>query len=247
MPRLSTLSNPTGLIDLERQRVAIAVDDAGGRLAFSLTRLDLSGVPLPSPLNVVVIARRGNSEERVELGPVSDWGKGFQNLSEIGADGAWAFRVLLVQPGAPRLVAAAENIRPEGQGESSSFIALEPADLQQRPWEIQILEAEGRAVIRFHKEIYLSAGAAEADTFFMGMILPEAIRRVAEFVAPRPSVLDEAWSDFRHWLALHGLTDSPGDSEDAQREWCADVVGAFCDRFEFASKLKNIRTKGAEE
>lgn len=247
MPRLSTLSNPTGLVELDKLRIGIALDESGSRPAFSLLKLDLSELSLPSPLNVVVVARRGNSEERIELGAVSEWDKGYQELSEIGSDGSWGFRVLLVQPGSPKLVAAAERVRPEGQGDSSSFIGLEPADLGQRPWEIVINETEGRAVIRFNKEIYVSPGAAEADSFFVGMILPEAIRRVAEFVSAAPGVLEEAWEPFKQWLVLHGITDEPGDTEDQRSEWCSQIVTSFCERFEFATRLKDLRHRGDDE
>lgn len=247
MPRLSTLSNPTGLVELDQLRIGIALDEGGTRPAFSLVKLDLSELSLPSPLSVVVIARRGNSEERVALGSVSEWNRGYQELTEIGSDGSWEFRVLLVQPCSPKLIAVAERVRPEGQGDSSSFIGLEPADLGQRPWEIVINESEGRAVIRFNNDIYISPGAAEADSFFMGMILPEAIRRVAEFVSATPGVLEEAWLPFKHWLALHGITDEPGDSDDQKNEWCGQVVTTFCDRFGFATKLKDLRHRRDDE
>lgn len=247
MPRLSTLSNPTGLVELDQLRIGIVLDEGGKQPAFSLVKLDLSELSLPSPLNVVVIARRGNSEERVELGSVSEWERSYQELSEIGSDGSWVFRVLLVQPDSPKLVAVAERVRPEGQGDSSSFIGLEPADLGQRPWEIVISDADGRAVIRFNKEIYVSPGAAEADSFFVWMIIPEAIRRVAEFVSSNPAVLEEAWVPFKHWLALHGITDEPGDAEDERSEWCSQVVATFCDRFQFANSLKGLRNMEVDE
>ncbi len=249
MPRLSTLSNPTGLVDIEKSRVTIVVDDAGKALMFSLVRLDLSNLSLPSPLNVVVIARRGNSEERLELGSALEWDKGFRTLTELGDDGTWAFRVLLLQPGSTKLVAAAENVRPDGQGDSNSFIALEPADLGQIPWEVEILELEGRAVIRFSKDIYHSAGEAESDKFFMGMVLPEAIRRLSEWVASNaPALEEQAWEPFKTWLTLHGITEEPDEgSEELQREWCNGVVEAFCNRFEFAAQLRDLRTKGTDE
>jgi len=247
MPRLSTLSNPTGLIELDQLRIGIALDESGKQPAFSLLKIDVSDLSLPSPLNVIVIARRGNSEERVELGPISDWKRGFQDLADVGSDGSWEFRVLLVQPDSPKLIAVAERVRPEGQGDSSSFIGLEPADLGQRPWEIIFDEAGGRAVVRFNKEVYVSPGAAEADSFFMGIILPEVIRRIAVFVSENPGVLEEAWGPFKYWLALHGITDEPGESEDEKSEWCIQVVTSFCDRFQFANMLKDLRQKRDDE
>lgn len=249
MPRLSTLSNPTGLVDLEKQRISILLDESGKRMAFSLARLDLTNLSLPLSLRVIAIARRGNAEERVELGSAASWDKGFRTLTELGEDGTWVFRILLVEPDSARLVAAAENVRPEGQGDSSSFIALEPADLGECPWEIQILELEGQAVIRFSKAIYFSAGEASADKFFMGLILPEAVRRLAAWIAGSPNSLeDAAWDPFKAWLVLHGISDEVDLSNaDLQEEWCHEVVHAFCDRFQFASELKLLRAKGTEE
>lgn len=249
MPRLSALSNPTGLVDVDRKRVSIFVEENGKHPSFSLAHLDLAGLQLPASLNVVVIASRGNSEDRVELGLTPNWDKSFRSLPEIASEGPWNFRVLLVQKGSPKLLAAAENVRPQGEGDGESFIALEPADLGQIPWGLTILEAEGRVVISFNKAVYQSSGEAAADRFFTSLVLPEAIRRLAEWVSINPAVLDEqTWEPLRNWLALHGITDGPeSESQESQLEWCSDVIAAFCNRFEFAEQLKEARTKGVEE
>lgn len=248
MPRLSTLSNPTGLIDLEKNRISILIDESSNRIAFSLARLDVADLTLPIGLNVVVIARRGNAEERIELGPIASWNKGFVQLSELGDEGAWSFRVLLVRPSSAMLVAAAENIRPDGQGDSSSFIALAPSDLGQRPWKVEVLEMEGRAVLYFNKAIFHSVGEAEADRFFIGMVLPEAARQLVSWVSRHLSVLaDPSWEPFRRWLELHGITDEPEEGNaEMQDEWCARVVDAFCERFRFVEMVGEARSKGLE-
>lgn len=218
-------------------------------MAFCLARLDLSGLDLLPPLNVVVIARRASTEERIELGSAWDWDKRYQTLAEIGPDGTWSFRVLLVRPGSAQLVAAAENIRPTGQGDSEAFIALEPADLGQRPWEVAIRELEGRAVLRFSKDVYHSTGEAEADRVFVSLVLPEAARQLAYWVAENPTALaDDVWSPFKGWLLLHGIDDEPDPDDPNQREnWLNSVVSAFCERFEFVTSLREARTKGVEE
>lgn len=249
MPRLSTLSNPTGIIELEKHRVSLVLEERPGSFAFSLARLDLTGITLPPLLSVVVVVSRGNTEERHELGAAHSWDKGFHALSEIAEEGTWRFRVLLVPPGSAQLVAAAENVRPQGQGESSSFIALEAADLGQKPWEVDVIELEGRAVIRFNKDVYRSPAEAEGDRFFTGMVLPEAVRSVAFWVARNPGALEEpAWESFAHWLALHGISGGPDtESPEKQQEWSNDVVGAFCERFRFADQLRELRMKAGDE
>ncbi len=249
MPRLSTLSNPTQLIDIEKGRLGVVLDENASHLAFSLTKLDLSDLKLLPPLNVVVIVRRGNTEERFELGSAWEWDKGYRRLTEIAPDGTWTFRVLLVRPGSPQLVAAAENVRPSGQGDSESFIAMEPADLGERPWEVEIREQEGRAVLRFSKKVYHSTGEAEADPVFISLVLPEAARQLAQWVSRTPAVLgDETWVPFKNWLVHHGITEEPReDDEDGRSEWVGSVVNAFCDRFEFVTKLCEARIKGVDE
>lgn len=249
MPRLSRLSNPTDLVEIDRERVSIMVDEGASGLYFSLARLDLTELPLKSPLDVIVVASRGNTEERLTLGPTDCWDKSFRRLDEIGTEGTLTFRVLLVPPGSARLAAAAENIRPTGQGESSSFIALEPADLGEVPWEILILELEGRAVIRFNKKIFVSSAAAESDKTFTSLVLPEAVRTIARWIAANTGALDdEHWRPFGDWLVLHGITEeAEADSQNDQDEWVRKVVFAFCERFKFASELATNSAKGFEE
>lgn len=249
VPRLSTLSNPTSLVDIDKKRLGIVLDETGGRLAFSLVRLDLADLRLQPPLDTIVIVRRGSTEERIELGPAWDWDKSLHRLSEIGPDGTWSFRVLLVRPSSAQLVAAAENVRPSGQGDSESFIALEPADLGEVPWEVEIREQEGRAVLRFSKEVYHSTGEAEADRVFSSLVLPEAIRQLAAWVSRHPSVLgDDEWAPLKSWLVFHGITDEPEpDDEDQQADWVKSVTSAFCERFEFVTKLTEARNTGSDE
>jgi hypothetical protein len=154
MPRLSTLSNPTGLKDIDKKAVEIVINDLAGAASYSLVRLDLAGVSLPLDSHVIVISRRGNAELRTDHGPITDWNKAFVDASELGSDGVWMFRVLIALPGSAKLLASIENIRPKGLGNSESLIALEPADdLGHVPWEFIVLELDGRGVIRFNREI----------------------------------------------------------------------------------------------
>jgi hypothetical protein len=251
MPRISTLSNPTGLKDLDRKLIGIVLDDVGSKAAYSLVRLDLTEVALPANTHVILIARRGNAELRTDHGKIEDWNKGFVDISELGSDGAWVFRVLFVVPGSPKLVAVVENVRPDGLGNSESLIGMEPADLRGVPWELQILDTEGRAVILFNREIYSSVAQAVADTHFWTLIFPEALRRIAMLHAESPAKLaDEQWAPFKSWLVLHGVTDEPEDnfSETDREKWCRGVVEAFCERHHVAEMLRAaIRPSGDHE
>jgi hypothetical protein len=246
MPRLSTLSNPTGLIDLEKKRISIVIDDQPARKSYSLTQLDMTDVSLPQNARVIVVARRGNSEIRIDHGPLSDWNKSFVDASELSEDGTWSFRLLLVAPESPKLLAAAENIRPDGLGETESLIGLEPADLGQVPWELLILEQDGRAVIRFSRELYSNAAEAEADRRFTCLVFPEALRQLVFWHTQHIGALSEHhWEPFKNWLSIHGVDDEPEEhysTEDSQ-EWCRKVVVAFSERFRGVDQLKERKVK----
>jgi hypothetical protein len=246
MPRLSTLSNPTGLIDLEKQRIGIVLDDQSARKSYSLSHLDVAEIALPPNAKVIVIARRGNSELRVDHGPVIDWNKSFIDASELGIDGTWNFRVLLLSSQSPQILAAAENIRPNGLGDSESLIGLEPADLGQVPWELLVLEQEGRAVIKFNRALYGNAAEAESDRRFACLVFPEAVRQLAFWHTQNAGALSDAnWEPLKNWLAQHGVTDELDDDPpfDVQEEWCRKVVKAFSERFRGVDQLTDSKVK----
>lgn len=250
MPRLSRLSNPTGLIDIEKHRISIVLDDHPEKPCYALSSLDTSGLQLQAGLNVIVVASRGNSEIRTDHGPVSDWNKTFIDLSELSRDGAWKFRLLLVPQGSKKIAAVAENIRPNGLGESDSIIGLEPAsDMEQVPWELKVLETEGRAVIRFNTKLFKTSAAAEADKHFTCFVLPEALRQLARWhVDNSTAIADEVWQPFGTWLALLGVPPAPPEEDmEGGNEWCRMVVHAFCERFRGVDVLAGSYAWGDDE
>lgn len=250
MPRLSTLSNPTGVKDLDKKRIGIVIDDQGSSATYSLIRLDITDAGLPPEARVVVIARRGSSELRTDHGLAVDWNKGFVDVSELGADGVWTFRILFVASSSPKLLAAVENLRPDGLGNSESFIALEPADLGNVPWDLLVLEQDGRAVIRFNRDVYANAALAEADMHFACLVYPEAIRQLAHWHTRDPATLGEPhWESFKACLTMLGITEEPESesSDDEKAKWCGGVVAAFCERFRTAEQLRELVKGGGEE
>lgn len=249
MPKISTLSNPTGLIELKKHRVGVMLDEQRGISTYSLSKLDLEELALPHRLDVIVLARRANFEVRTSHGPVGDWNKGFIDISELGTEGSLSFRVLLVEPGSPKLIAAAENIRPNGLGDSESFIGLEPADLGQVPWELLVLESEGRAVIRFNRHIYSSPAVAESNTQFCCLVFPEALRRLGAWhLVHVGAFADEHWQPFKSWLLLHGVSDEPAEGWDPEQgdKWCRSIVNVFCSRIGVADQLKLVSISRSE-
>lgn len=247
MPSLSTLTNPTQLIEIDRKRVGIHVDDRPGRLSFGLARLELTGLPLPRPLQVVVIARRGKSQERFHLGSTEGWDRAPKDISGLGHDGVLLFRLLLVRQGDPKLIASAESLRAESDDSAEGFVGLEIADdLEEIPWEVVVLEQSGRAIVRISRRAYPSAGEAVADPGFCALVLPEAVRRLAQHVADDPDVLaQQEWFAFKSWLDSMKLGEPP--CEDERERWIGRILREFCMRWAFATQLGRMRQREAAE
>jgi hypothetical protein len=248
MPRLTTLSNPTGITDLDKKCVSILVDDQVKKSTYSLVRLELGATKLPADTRVVVIARRGNSEVRTVHGPLSAYDKGLIDVSDLSTDGVWVFRVLFVSPNSAKLLASVENIRPGGLGNSDSLIALEAADLGQVPWELRVLEQEGRAIIRFNRDVYASPASVEADPHFACLVYPEAIRQLAQWHTRDPATLDEPhWEPFKAYIAMLGVAAELTESDEDKENWCREVVASFCGRSRSADQLRQLVRGGVDE
>jgi hypothetical protein len=247
MPRLSTLSNPTGLVDLEKQRISIVVDEHSKRKSYCLLRLDLNKLALPVTCRVIVIARRASSEIRVDHGLISDWNKSYIDATELSTDGTWSFRVLLVNGDSPAILAAAENVRPNGLGISESLIALEPADLGQVPWQLLVLEQEGRAVIQFNNRLFATTLRAEADPHFGCYVFPLAVRELATWIVNNASVLgDDPWIGYRDWLTNLGVNVEHIEdlSDEDKKEWIKKVEGSFCNQFRTIDQYQTAMKSG---
>jgi hypothetical protein len=248
MGRLSARSNPTGLKEVDRNRVTISVTEMAGRRTFMLDRLDLTATGLANDLKVVMIARAGNTNVRHEMGTVSDLSHECKSLDGLDRSQPLRFRVLLHEPSNPKLAASIENLRARDDSQSESLLPMEPADLGERLWKL-VLNEDG-PILQFNSTVFPSAAGAENYIPFGAMVLPEALRQVMGKIAEEPGCLedgDDPWSIWGTWLDAMGVERPPVDGDDEMKEaWCNQVVDRFCGRFGFASKLRDELLKGAE-
>jgi hypothetical protein len=249
MPKLSTLSNPTGLIELDKARISIGTADIQGRESYRILNLDLNGLAISTASKLVVIARRKSTELRTDHGPISSVNQAYVDISELVPNGSLRFRVLITESASPKLIASVENISPNGLGSSESFIGMEPADLEQTPWEFEVLQLEGKGIIRFNRDIYPNTGIAEADIHLSALVYPEAVRLLARWHADHPGALDDPqWIGFKDWLVLHGVNDEPEKEWDFEQkaEWSDTVANAFCKMYSIGSMLKTSPEGGLQ-
>lgn len=240
MGRLSARSNPTGLKELDRKRVAITVTEVAGKQSFTFDRLDIQGTNLQSNLNVIVIARAGNTNIRYELGKVENLEREPKSLDGLDKSQPLRFRVILHEDGNPKLAASIENLRARDNSQSESLLPMEPAELGERLWKLVI--NEDGPILQFNSAVFPSANGAENFTPFGSLVLPEALRQVMVKISEDPACLDDegdTLSSWGEWLDKLGVDRPQEDADDEVKElWCDQVIDRFCIHFQFASRLQ---------
>lgn len=248
MGRLSARSNPTNLKEIPGSRINISVSEVAGQRYFTLSRLDLEGLDLAGILQVVCIPRAGKTSQRFEMGTVAAFRRDSIPLDDLDRTQSLRFRILLHEENNPQLVAAAESLRPMDDSQSESLLPMEPAELGERLWRLDVSE-EG-PVLKYNRMVFPSAAGVENYLPFAALVLSEALRRVMEEISEDPSRLDDegdplsAWSG---WLDSIGAG-RPSENKDEASEWCDRVVDIFCEHHRFASRLAlELKSGGAHD
>lgn len=241
MARTSSTSNPTKLIDIDRQRVTIDVTAGDDGKYAALSRCDLTGYDLAPDLKLVLIARAGATFCRLELGTVGAWDKSPKRLVQLDPRGFLRFRVLIHADGDPRLVASAENLAARDLALSDSILSMEPADLGEVVWNLTWNGDE--PILQFNQDLFPSAKGATAYPPFNAFVLPEVVRQIAAKIAADPDRLDDesdplhVWGDF---LDALGVGEPPDEDDADAAQWVGSVTEAFARRARFATDLKRV-------
>jgi hypothetical protein len=243
MPRTSSTSNPTKLIEIDRKRVTIDVSRDGGERFAALTRLDLDGYDISPDLKLVMIARVRSTFQRIELGTAGAWDHSPQRLIRLDATGVLRFRLLLHKADNPLLTASAENLVSRDVEQADSFFVMEPAALGEVGWEVSW--SGGEPILLFNQELFPNARGAVGYTPFAALVLPEVVRQVAAKIAEDPERLSDDTDALHPWKGfLDGLgADLPpdADADDAEKAaWVTAVVNMFAARTRLGSDLRRL-------
>jgi hypothetical protein len=247
MSRLSTRSNPTGLLEIDKKRINISVDEVEGRRHFILRKLDLTELKLAEDLVLVCMARCGKTSQRVDMGTVGSWRRESIPLEGLDKSGRLEFRILVHAADSPKLIASAESLRLLEEGQSESLIPMEPAALGELLWRLDI--NEGGPVLKYNSDVFQSAAVAENYLPFVALVLPEVFRQILRKIAEDyGKCLDDEGdplSGWSGWLEANSAGRPSGnEDEEVDYEWCDNVVRIFCERFRFAGQMKEMLKGG---
>jgi hypothetical protein len=242
MARMKRSSNPTGLVELSHAQIQIELSEVGTTRTFALKQINLGKTSLPADAFVVCVVRAGRSAARYELGRLASWDQSHHPLLDIDASEVPKFRVLIRDPGSPKLLASAENIRLRDPGQSESLIPIDVVDLGQLAWRYREDDEDGAPTLQVNKLLYPSAAAAEQDAQFICLVLPDALRRVCWAIIDSPDGLKDPgnWrSQWTSWLSGRGAVLPPPlkPNKQAADSWVEGVVEKFCSTHNFCSKL----------
>src|SRR3990167_6564957 len=140
MARLFATTNPTNLVQIDREDVCVDVVNVDGVQHAFVREFKTGAYQRPEDCVATLIARSGNTSLRFDLGNIGAWSAGPYSLSELDKGHLRKFRILVRKPGEARLTASVENIRPKGEGDLESLLPIVSTDLGQRLWRATIDE-----------------------------------------------------------------------------------------------------------
>ncbi|HOQ66983.1 MAG TPA: hypothetical protein PLY82_13710 [Methanosarcina thermophila] len=254
--------NYTGRKRISRERISISFSRQNGSVvSFSLSRLDLSGLDLPSNALISVEAYYRTELKRIQLGQADSFHQILStDLTDMGYPENLKFRIIVVDPSTKKILAYADRIAPEEPSGRKSILPVEFRDLGNRIWMITYEGDEGSPVLCINNRIPDIQNIAKRDSQFFMQVYPCAIREILTymvFVEGVESVRDPSVDWNRDWLEFTKsmgiqppLSLTPDDNQQFDKDevfkWIDNVVEAFCNRYsqifeKFVSKMEENR------
>lgn len=249
--RISARSNPTGLKELDKRLISISTFTAKNSLFFKIENLSLDSSLLDQSLKLIIVASAGSTSKRFEIGSVAkfDLDEAY-DISDLDNSSPIRFRLLVRNADHPRLVASIERIHPNIDEQSDSILPMQPLDLGERLWKLDIVENDG-PILFFNSNVFSNASGCENYLPFATLVLPDALRQVMQYISNEPDVLEdenEVWYPWGNWLDSIGVERPPKDLDDeaGKSRWCDEVVECFCNLHKFSEKLNAFMKSNAE-
>lgn len=192
MSRGSRRLNYTGRKRIIRKHVSITIHDSGnGHVPTFDASLDLDSYPLAGSARVFVEAYRQTAFQRFDFGSVGALEPPEnRQLDEFGAAEGVLFRVKVVESHADgagieanvaassrpaRILAQADQLRPDHAGKHRSLLHLEPWDSRDEVWRLDIDEDTG-PLLKISRHLAPDRHSLVRSSQFVALALPELLR-----------------------------------------------------------------------
>jgi len=208
--------------------------------------IDLTVYSLPPDANVLVEAYRHTAWQRFDFGTVGAL-KAPEDRTlrdDFGTAEGTQFRVKVVAPishgaTAARILAQADNIKPNQAGPRRSLLPLDPdPSLRDEVWRLDIDENDG-PLVKVSTYLVRDRHALARSPAFLTLVLPEILRRILVWAVADGRPDDDEWDTPRgQWIRFGcGLLaqseppqelDDDDEGADARDRWIDDAVTRFC-------------------
>lgn len=251
--------NFTGRRRITRDRVDIEVFDGMPR-RFTAA-IDLSTYNLPDDASVYVEATSAGSTaiQRFDFGTVSAIGPvSLCELTEIEGENVF-FTIKVVDRSGKfgRILAMAENVRPERSGPQTSsgrrgILPIEAVDLGPELWRLEFRDHD--VFLLINREVPSFGEFVRSSSAFHAAVYPEIVRRVLTRAIHENADADEEddrwpvkWLRFGRELHPAGEA-APNESEGEEyvEGWVDDVVSAFCQQHSLRERFQAAFTTATE-
>lgn len=237
MKQISRRTNPTGLNEIDRRHFSLRLSDDGkSDRTFWLERFDFKAAGIAPEVLINCIATSGSSEQYFALGAVSNFSRTARSINELVRNKPVRFRFVFHMPGEKRLIGFSDGVRPidESGNLGGSLVDIFPTDLNGPVWELELpsanAEASAKPCILVESSIFNVAQAAVNHHWFVSLVMPEVMRRVALCIAADPGSLDndETWTGtWKAYIDQLNVGAPPEDEDDLIEDWAASVVRKF--------------------
>lgn len=237
MKQISRRTNPTGLNEIDRRHFSLRLSDDGkSDRTFWLERFDFKAAGIAPEVLINCIATSGSSEQYFALGTASNFSRTARPINELVRNKPVRFRFVFHMPGEKRLIGFADGVRPidESGNLGGSLVDIFPTDLNGPVWELDLppasAEATAKPCILVERSIFPVALAAVNHHWFVSLVMPEVMRRVALRIGEDSGSLenDDTWTGtWKAYIDQLDVGPPPEDEDDLVEEWAASVVRRF--------------------
>lgn len=227
---------------IERHCLRITGGSSGTNGYFVLDRFDVSEYSFPSDSEVVVESWTGKyGFQRFEVGRLDRLDLTKRNVFALNDLPNATFRVKVVQSGsAGRILGDADSIPVEIGGAPPSILPIDPVDLDNRVWWLEIDEEQG-PILQMNQRLADYQQIAR-DTEFRAVVLPIVVHQIALWVASSMNS-GETSQNVRRWakaLTLPGVdpTKVNVQDENSRHDFAIKASQAFAKQHDLFERFQ---------
>ena len=241
-------TNPTGLVDIEKDDMTINIsqDFKSGALEFyRVTKLELESYNFPNDALLIIHAYSRFSESRSGIGTVGNPDISYSFPAKDFNNSAVTFRLLVKMQGANKLLGTCENIRVT-QGDQDTqpgktLLHVRYENLGERLWKLDAVGGtKPIVVVNNSSKFDMRSRMDKKDAIVRGLIIPQAFEQSLLYLAHYWDAGEEWQEHWKNFLFELGQ-DEPEDMSDLKQRdvWVSEAIIKFVSRVKFASLAAN--------